>query len=336
MIAGAPTTARAGDPLRCRLAGRPRRVGVHRVQDDRGDQKVEAVFEKVVDRHRDVPEHSAGTDDRPGEKHPDGHADEPVLLGPAAAVREQAHDKERAGADPRDGDDDEERNRALDSPATRRQWCAHVGHRYGRSTRHGHEYCTRLAADRFPTAETTRAAFIRTDASSAIHMSDTRARIRRHVLDTPGVHFNRLGRELDVATGQAQYHLRRLVRDDELAVERVAGRTHYFDPAFDPWERRTIAFLRRETARELIVRLYTAGPTRPTDLAEELGIARSTVAWHVSTLADAGVLEKSDSRPMTLRLAAPERTATLLETVSPSLPDRLLDRFTRTVDQLFE
>jgi len=161
-------------------------------------------------------------------------------------------------------------------------------------------------------------------------MSDTRARIRRHVLDTPGVHFNRIGRDLDVATGQAQYHLRRLVRDDELAVERV------FDPAFDPWERRTIAFLRRETARELIVRLYAEGPIRPADLAEELNLARSTVAWHVSTLADAGVLEKSDSRPMTLQLTAPERTVTLLEAVSPSLPDRLLDRFTRTVDQLFE
>ena len=167
-------------------------------------------------------------------------------------------------------------------------------------------------------------------------MSDTRARIRRHVLDTPGVHFNRLGRDLDVATGQAQYHLRRLVRDDELAVERIAGRTHYFDPAFDPWERRAIAFVRRETARELIIRLYAAGPMRPPDLAEELGLARSTVAWHVSTLAAADILEKSDSRPMTLRLAAPEQTAALLEVVSPSLPDRLLDRFTRTVDQLFE
>jgi len=94
--------------------------------------------------------------------------------------------------------------------------------------------------------------------------------------------------------------------------------------------------LRRETARELIVRLYAEGPTRSTDLAEELNLARSTVAWHVSTLADAGVLEKSDSRPMTLQLAAPERTVTLFEAVSPSLPDRLLDRFTRTVDQLLE
>jgi len=167
-------------------------------------------------------------------------------------------------------------------------------------------------------------------------MSDTRARIRRHVLDTPGVHFNRLTRELDVATGQAQYHLRRLVGDDELAVERVAGRAHYFDPAFDPWERQTVAFLRRETARALIMRLYADGPARQIDLKTELGLARSTVAWHVSTLTDAGILEKSDTRPMMIRLSDPARTAALLETVSPSLPERLLDRFTRSVDQLLE
>lgn len=167
-------------------------------------------------------------------------------------------------------------------------------------------------------------------------MATTRTRVRRHVRDTPGVHFNRVGRDLDIATGQAQYHLRRLVRDGELAVERVAGRAHYFDPAFDPWERRALAFLRRETAREIIVRLHADGPTKPTTLADDLDLARSTIAWHVSNLADAGVIEKSDDRPMTLRLARPERTADLLDAVSPSLPDRLVDRFVRTVDSIFE
>jgi len=167
-------------------------------------------------------------------------------------------------------------------------------------------------------------------------MPDTRARVRRHVRDTPGVHFNRVSRDLDIATGQAQYHLRRLVRDDEVAVERIAGRAHYFDPDFDPWERRALAFLRRETAREILVRLHADGPTRPKALAEELDLARSTVSWHVSTLVESGIVEKSNDRPMRLSLARPDRTATLLDEVSPSLPDRVVDRFIRTVDSLFE
>ena len=167
-------------------------------------------------------------------------------------------------------------------------------------------------------------------------MSDTRTRVRRHVRDTPGVHFNRVSRDLDIATGQAQYHLRRLVRDDEVAVERIGGRAHYFDPTYDPWERRLLAFLRRESARGVLVRLHADGPTRPATLAEELDLARSTVSWHVSNLVESGIVEKSEGRPMRLSLARPDRTAALLDDVSASLPDRIVDRFVRTVDSLFE
>jgi predicted transcriptional regulator len=167
-------------------------------------------------------------------------------------------------------------------------------------------------------------------------MATTRDWVRRHLCETPGVHFNQVERDLDIATGQAQYHLRRLLNDKELIVERITGRAHYFDLAFDPWERRALAFLRRETAREIVFRLHSDGPLRPDVLTTELDLSRSTVSWHVSNLSDAGVVTKSDDRPMTITLTRPEHTAELLDVVSPSLPDRLVDRFIRTVDSLFE
>jgi len=86
----------------------------------------------------------------------------------------------------------------------------------------------------------------------------------------------------------------------------------------------------------ILVRLHADGPTRSTTLADELDLARSTVSWHVSNLVESGIVEKSDERPMHLSLAFPERTATLFDEVSPSLPDRIVDRFVRTVDSLFE
>lgn len=164
-------------------------------------------------------------------------------------------------------------------------------------------------------------------------MSATRERIRRHVESTPGIHFSRIGRDLDLATGQVQYHLRRLVRAGRLTRTEVAGRTHFFAPGYDPLERHILAFLRRETARELMVQLL-ASPRRPVVLAEELDLARSTVHWHLDTLEAAGVVARGDSGAY--RLVDPELTEGLLAEVSVSLPASVVDRFMRTVDALFE
>ncbi|QZX99634.1 winged helix-turn-helix transcriptional regulator [Halobaculum rubrum] len=165
----------------------------------------------------------------------------------------------------------------------------------------------------------------------------TRERIAGYVATNPGLHFNELVRRLDLAPGQAQYHLRRLVRADRVVGEEVSGRTHYFDPAVDPTERRRLALFRRETARDAVLELLD-GPAAPDAVATRIGVARSTLEWHLDNLVDAGVVEKRrDERGrVTLALTDPEATARSLRRIEPSLPDRLLDRFTRLVDALLE
>jgi predicted transcriptional regulator len=164
-------------------------------------------------------------------------------------------------------------------------------------------------------------------------MSDVREAVRRHVQSHPGVHFNQLARELDIATGQAQYHLRRL--GDDVVTETLRGRTHYFPTEYDAWQRRALALLRRETARAIIAHALETDEPAAADLAADLDVARSTVSWHVSTLVETGVAEKCyDSQGRVhVRLTRPEETRRLLGEVSPSLPDRLVDRFTRLVDE---
>jgi predicted transcriptional regulator len=166
-------------------------------------------------------------------------------------------------------------------------------------------------------------------------MTEVRDQVREHVRSNPGVHFNELKRELDIATGQAQYHLRRLGRAGTLVSDEIGGRTHYFeDGAYDAWERRALALCRRETVREIVFALLDDGHLSAETLASDLGIARSTVSWHVSTLEDAGLVEKDygERGRVELTLARPEETEALLRDVSPSLPDRLVDRFTKLVD----
>ncbi|AEM56529.1 transcriptional regulator [Haloarcula hispanica N601] len=165
-------------------------------------------------------------------------------------------------------------------------------------------------------------------------MSDTRARIYRHIESNPGVHFRELTRALDLATGQVQYHLGRL---DRITSESINGRTHYYTASFDPWERHAIAFLRRETARDVLVTLVEREAARPGEVADHLDIARSTLEHHLSGLVEHDIVEKRrDGGRVMLALCRRDQTVELLATVDPTAPDRLSDRFTRLLDRLFE
>ena len=169
-------------------------------------------------------------------------------------------------------------------------------------------------------------------------MTDTRERIAAYVDRNPGVHFRGLVRDLDLAPGQVQYHLRRLTDEEHSVVaEELYGRTHYYPPAFSAWERGALALVRRETARDALGYLMAEGPTPPGEVAEDVDVARSTLEWHVGHLEEQGLVEKRrESGCVTLALARPDDTADLLASVEPSLPGRFVDRFERLVDRLLE
>lgn len=166
-------------------------------------------------------------------------------------------------------------------------------------------------------------------------MNETRQRILDHVHANPGVHFNAIVRDLEVATGQAQYHLRRLVRRGDVEDESLFGRTHYYRPEYDPWERRALSLLRRETSRGIVIEALREGTVEAAAVSKELDVVRSTVSWHLSNLEDAAVIEThyTDDGRLAFELVDPERTHQLLELVSPSATDSLLDRFDRLVDE---
>lgn len=166
-------------------------------------------------------------------------------------------------------------------------------------------------------------------------MTATRQRIREYVAANPGVHFNALARALDIAPGQVQHHVRRLERADDIVADSKYGRTHYFEPGYDEWERSAVALLRRETARDVVTHVLAQGGADAEATADAVGIARSTLSYHVDRLTDADVVERrqTDGR-VRLVPTRPAETAALLVTVDPSLRDRLVDRFTRLVDGL--
>jgi len=168
-------------------------------------------------------------------------------------------------------------------------------------------------------------------------VSETRTQIRECVQTNPGIHFNEISRTLDIATGQTQYHLRRLHRTGVLVSEDLCGRTHYYPPTYGEHERRVIALLRRETTREIVLKLLESGETAPGELADRLDLARSTVEWHLSNLIEYDVVHKrTASGRVVAELREPEVVYRLLREIEPRLSDRLADRFARLADLLLE
>jgi predicted transcriptional regulator len=171
-------------------------------------------------------------------------------------------------------------------------------------------------------------------------VSDTRSRIRDCISRDPGIHFNEISRKLDIATGQTQYHLRKLIRSGTLEKEAVAGRTHYYPPTFSPWERQAIALLRRETTREIVLVLLRNQPAAPAAIADRLDLARSTVEWHLSRLVEHDIASKEqadgDASRVVVTLSDDRSVYRLLREIEPRLLDRVVDRFSRLADELLE
>lgn len=167
-------------------------------------------------------------------------------------------------------------------------------------------------------------------------MSETREQIARHVRAHPGVHFNAVVRGLDLAPGQVQYHLRRLADRGDVVVEELYGRTHYYPAGVGAWDRRALALLRRETARDVVGVLLARGPTAPAEVADSLDLARSTLEWQVDRLVECGLVEKRRDRRnrVTLALVRRDDVVRLLREADPTLLARMVDRFTRLVDRL--
>jgi predicted transcriptional regulator len=148
------------------------------------------------------------------------------------------------------------------------------------------------------------------------------------------LHFSALQSDLDLARGQLQYHLKKLRRQDEIVDEHLYGQTHYYTPDYSEGERGALAVIRRETSRDILFYLLEQDEARPAAVTNALGIARSTLEWHLDRLVEQSLVEKhrDERNHVSIAVTKPEETVRLLETITPSLSERMVDRFTRLVD----
>ena len=135
------------------------------------------------------------------------------------------------------------------------------------------------------------------DGSTEDRSSDSNVRdaILGYLATTPGAHFSKLRDDLKLGTGETQHHLRRL--EDRGAVESIRdGDYRRFFPSgrFSAFEKRALGYLRRDTARGMVLALLRDPGASGADLAEVLGVSRSTVSKYAAELESVGLLSRED------------------------------------------
>lgn len=157
---------------------------------------------------------------------------------------------------------------------------------------------------------------------------ESRREIYASVRDAPGIHVRELERRHDYAKGTLQYHLRELERAGLVEAHDDGKFTRYYasDDGFDDDDRAVLSALRRKNSRRIVAYLAAEGPLSTSELAARIERSPSTTSWHLSRLAEAGVVEKErDGRAVNYSLTDPERVERLYTTYRRSVTDRLLD-----------
>lgn len=149
--------------------------------------------------------------------------------------------------------------------------------------------------------------------------SDARDAIIGYVATTPGAHFSKLRDDLKLGTGETQHHLRELVRSGRIESYRDGDYRRFF-PAdeFTPFEKTALGYLRRSTARGMLVELLRDPETTGSNLAEKLDVSRATVSKYAGELEDAGLISREEG----YIVREPETVLVLVVRYADSFDDR--------------
>lgn len=125
--------------------------------------------------------------------------------------------------------------------------------------------------------------------------NDSRRKIYECIRKNPGIHLRAIGKETDITLGTLRYHIEQLRRNHTIAALEDRGYTHYFENSgtYSASQQTVLKYMRNETTREILAVLAVNRFATRKDISESLGIAGSTVTWHMKRLEEDGVIDVS-------------------------------------------
>jgi predicted transcriptional regulator len=130
--------------------------------------------------------------------------------------------------------------------------------------------------------------------------NSTQDRILEYINSHPGVHLRQMCRELGLAMGDVQYHIRRLELDGRITSAR-RGLYRFFYPSllFGQKQKDVLSFLSLETPREILLSIIERPDIGQDELSRAAGISQPSVSWHLKRLIELQIVEKRQSGRVT-------------------------------------
>jgi predicted transcriptional regulator len=158
-----------------------------------------------------------------------------------------------------------------------------------------------------------------------------RADILACVSAVPGIHLRSVERETALPLGQVLYHLDRLERMGLVVSARDAGfRRYYLSRDVARGEKRYLAALRHEVPRRVLLILLASPRQNHRELQGAVGVAGSTLSFHLQRLLTSGVLLRERAGTANFySIAEPATVRRSLVYYRESFRDPEVDRYVR-------
>ncbi|MDE1763060.1 MAG: winged helix-turn-helix transcriptional regulator [Thaumarchaeota archaeon] len=165
--------------------------------------------------------------------------------------------------------------------------------------------------------------------------SEIRSRIYNYIEKNPGAHLRMITRELQLGMGATQHHLDVLERSGRIKSQRINVYRHYFVMGVLDTEHHILAFLRQETARDILIYLLEHPWSTQSDIVNFKGFSAPTISWHMSRLEESGLVRSvKEGRTMKYSIIDSQSIAGALKTYHTNIWDKLLSRFAELFIQI--
>lgn len=158
---------------------------------------------------------------------------------------------------------------------------------------------------------------------------ESRRKIFDHISNNPGAYMREIQKELGMATGQLEYHLKYLETHGLIAWESVSNKKRYFvqDEVNYP-DRKVLSLLRQEIPRRILLILIERGEKGFSELHKDFEISKSTLSFHLKKLTKHGMIEgRREGRKKVFKCIKPYKIAQVLVTYQDSFVDDAVDKF---------